>query len=93
MASAVMPAKLGGPWTLVANARLLQRGCREQQMRRSERVLLDVPVSRNILETIQLLASAAQPETKRRADGRDASATDPVCAKGVQTTTNRAAAC
>ena len=29
----VRPAELGGPWTKVANARLLQRGCREQQMR------------------------------------------------------------
>ena len=28
-----MPSMFGDPWTTVANARVLQRGCREQQMR------------------------------------------------------------
>ena len=40
----------------------------------SRQQLVDVPVPRNIVEAIQLVASAAQPGTNRIADGRNASA-------------------
>ena len=44
------------------------------RQQRIEQQLVGVPVPRSIVEAIQLVASAAQPGTNQRADGRNASA-------------------